>query len=81
MLTWLNFGILLLKLAQLLINWVGARQQFQAGQDAEIAKTALSIVRKTAYGKAIMEKIDAMDAGELDDFTDHLGRDRDYKGG
>ncbi len=68
-------GIILgLKLVLALINWVQDRQQFKAGQDAEIAKNAVAILEKTEAGKRIMEKINAMSDGDLGALIDDLGR-------
>lgn len=57
-----------------LVTWAQARQQFNAGQDAEIAKNATAILGKTEAGKKIAEKINAMDDGEFDRLVDDLGR-------
>ncbi len=56
-----------------LMNWLRDKQQFTAGQDAEIAKQSMAILRKTEAGKAIMEKIDAMSEAELGGLVDALG--------
>lgn len=66
--------ILGLRLVLALVNWVQDRQQFKAGQDAEIARHAVAILDKTEAGKRIMEKINAMPDGELDALIDDLGR-------
>lgn len=66
--------ILGLRLVLAFFNWAQDRQQFKAGQDAEIARTALAILDKTEAGKRIMEKINAMPDGELDALIDDLGR-------
>ncbi|MFA7282828.1 MAG: hypothetical protein WC100_22310 [Sterolibacterium sp.] len=72
--SWVSLISAGLQLALALINWVQGRQQFTAGQDSEIAKTALAILEKTEAGKRIMEKINAMPDGELDNLIDDLGR-------
>lgn len=57
-----------------LLNWARDNRQFNAGQDAQIAKTAVAILEKTETGKRIAEKINAMDDGEFDRLVDDLGR-------
>jgi hypothetical protein len=71
---WVSLGLALLKAASAFLNWIQSRQQFKAGEDSEIAKTALAILDKTQAGKRIMEKINAMSDGELDSLVDDLGR-------
>lgn len=46
----------------------------KAGADAEIAKSSKAILDRTALGKVITEKLDAMPPAERDAFTDALGR-------
>lgn len=71
---WFETILLGLKLLTGLLDWVRARQQFTAGQDAEIAKTTLALLEKTEAGKRITEKLNAMPDGELDAIIDDLGR-------
>jgi hypothetical protein len=66
MFTWPEIVLLLLKLANAIMGAVNDQKSFQAGTDAEIAKTSASILKKTAAGKKIMEKIDAMSAADVD---------------
>lgn len=66
MFTWPEIILLLLKLANAIMGEVGNARQFKAGADSEIAKTALAIANKTAAGKAIMEKVNAMSADDVD---------------
>ena len=73
MITWGQVALTGLKLLSAILDWVRGRQQFTAGQDAEIAKAALAILGKTEAGKRIMEKINAMPDGELDALIDDLG--------
>lgn len=73
MIAWGEAVLVGLKLLSAFLDWVRGRQQFTAGQDAEIAKSAMAILEKTDAGKRIMEKINAMPDGELDDLIDDLG--------
>lgn len=66
MFTWAEIVLLFLKLANAIMGEVGNQRQFQAGVDAEIAKASAAILRKTAAGKAIMEKVDAMSDADVD---------------
>lgn len=67
MFTWAEIVLLFLKLANAIMGEIGDARQFKAGADAEIAKISAAIMRKTAAGKAIMEKVDAMSDAEVDD--------------
>lgn len=72
--SWIEIGLACLKLALALLDWAKGKQQFNAGQDAEIAKNALAILDKTETGKRITEKLRAMSDGDLDAVVDDLGR-------
>lgn len=72
--SWVEIGLACLKLALALLDWAKGKQQFNAGQDAEIAKNALAILDKTEAGKRIMEKLRAMSDSDLDAVVDDLGR-------
>lgn len=67
MFTWAEIILLLLKVVNAIMGEAHDQRQFQAGADAEIAKISAAIMRKTAAGKAIMEKVDAMSDKEVDD--------------
>lgn len=62
-----------LQLVLALIDWARDRRQFKAGEDAEIARQALSILSKTHAGKLILERINAMSDSDLDRLVDDLG--------
>lgn len=72
--SYVELGILLLRLVSSFLDWVKGRQQFSAGQDAEIAKAALATLRLTDAGKKLTEKIDAMAADELGGLLGDLER-------
>jgi hypothetical protein len=63
--SWIEIGLLLLRLASSLLDYARARQQFTAGQDAEAARASAAILARTQAGKQIMEKLDAMSEGDL----------------
>ncbi len=58
--------LLVLKIANAILTEVHDTKAYQAGTDAEIAKVSAAIMRKTQAGKAIMEKVDAMDDKGVD---------------
>lgn len=66
MLTWASLALALLKTVNLIMDYVNAGQARQAGIDAEIAKTSAAILNKTAAGKAIMEKVNALSDTDVD---------------
>jgi hypothetical protein len=65
--TWVNLIILILQVVNKLIDYVQNQGLIQQGHDEEIANQALAIAKKTAKGKEIMEKIDAMSETQVDD--------------
>lgn len=67
MFSWPQIVLLILKIVNMFLGEAHDRRQFDAGVDAEIAKETSAILRKTAAGKAIMEKVDAMSDAEVDD--------------
>ncbi len=71
--SYLGLALALLKFVNGLMNLVDREAATKAGADAEIAKTALSIAGKTAAGKAIMEKVNAMSDAAVDDELGKLG--------
>jgi cell division protein FtsX len=66
MFTWPEIILLVLKLANAIMGEVNNQRQFTAGQDAEIAKVTASILRKTAAGKAILERVNALSDDDVD---------------
>lgn len=66
MLTWAEIILLLLKVVNAIMGEVNDARQFKAGADSEIAKIALAIANKTAAGKAIMEKVNALSPADVD---------------
>lgn len=66
MITWASVILALLKIVNAIMGAVNREQLMQAGADAEIAKVSASILEKTAAGKAIMERINAMSESEVD---------------
>jgi len=62
----LSIIVSLLKLAEALTSMAQQNKWMKAGADAEIAKTSQNILAKTAAGKAIMEKVNALSDTDVD---------------
>lgn len=73
MLTYAGLALAVLKFVNLLMNYVDREQARQAGIDSEIAKTSLAIAKKTAAGKAIMERVNALSEADVDKQLGELG--------
>ncbi len=59
--TYAGLALAILKFVNNLMSFVDREQMIKAGTDAEIAKVSAAVFQKTQAGKAIMEKINAMD--------------------
>lgn len=72
----------LLRFANFLADLSVKNKWMTAGADAEIAKVSAEVLRKTQAGKAMMEKVDAMDEQGVDAGLRGLepGRVRDHDG-
>lgn len=64
--TWLSFALALLKLVNSIMLWARERELIDKGYDQAIAEVTQSILVKTAAGKAIMDKVNAMSPEEVD---------------
>jgi hypothetical protein len=64
--TWLSLALALLKFVNSMMNWARERELISKGYDQAIAEVTQSIFEKTTAGKAIMEKVNAMSASEVD---------------
>jgi hypothetical protein len=73
MFTWANVILAALKVVHALTTWAREKNLIDAGADAAIGRAAQDTLKATAWGKAISDKIDAMDKAKLDDLTDDLG--------
>lgn len=71
---WLEIILGVIRLATWLVDTLSANRQFSLGQQAEIAKATMELLRRTQQGKAIEEKINAMDDQSVDDLIDRLTR-------
>jgi len=66
MFSWIEIALALLKFANLILGEVHDEKQFKAGADAEIARMAQIILAKTAAGKKIMERVNALSSADVD---------------
>ncbi len=58
--TWISLALALLKFVNGIMTWARERELISEGYDKAIAEVSQSILVKTAAGKAIMEKVNAM---------------------
>jgi hypothetical protein len=65
--TYLSIALALLKLVSAFMTWARERELIFAGVRQAIAEVAQAILVKTAAGKAIMEKVNAMSDKDVDD--------------
>lgn len=66
MFTWAEIVLLVLKIADAIMNQVNQQALLQSGADAEIAKVSAAILAKTKAGKAMMEKVNALSEADVD---------------
>lgn len=66
MITWSEIVLLILKIADAIMTQIGEQKQFQAGTDAEIAKTSAAILAKTRAAKQIGDQVNALTDDAVD---------------
>lgn len=64
--SWVSLALALLKFVNSIMTWARERELVSEGYDKAIAEVSQSILVKTAAGKAIMEKVNAMSPEEVD---------------
>lgn len=64
--TYLSIALAVLKLIFAYLSWARERDLISKGYDQAIAEVAQSIMAKTAAGKAILERVNAMSDAEVD---------------
>lgn len=67
MLTWVSLALTLLRLVNNIMTWAKERELISEGYDQAIGEVTQQILVKTSAGKAIMEKVNAMDQATVDD--------------
>lgn len=71
--TYLSIALALLKLVSAFMTWARQRELIAEGYDKAIAEQAFAIAKKTAAGKAIMEKVNALSDADVDTELGKLG--------
>lgn len=66
MFTWISLALALLRLVNNIMTWARERELISEGHDAAIAEITQQILVKTTAGKVLMEKVNAMDAMQVD---------------
>lgn len=66
MFSWISLALALLRLVNGIMTWARERELISQGHDAAIADMAQQILVKTTAGKAIMERVNAMDEATVD---------------
>lgn len=66
MFNWIEIVLLALKIINMIMSRINQDQWIKSGRDAAIAEAAATILKKTAAGKAMMEKVNAMSPAEVD---------------
>jgi hypothetical protein len=72
-LTYAKLALIGLQIVQFFLRKVHDDQQFVAGEEHQIVEQAKAVLGMTAEGKRLLEKINALSDGELDDLTDAVG--------
>ena len=66
MLTWASLALAVLKVINAFMNYFNQEKLIQSGYDKAIAEVSAAILQKTAAGKAILEKVNAMSDADVD---------------
>ena len=66
MFSWLSFAIALLKVITNIVSWYKQNQLIEQGYDQAIAEETTKILAMTTRGKAMLEKVNAMDEATVD---------------
>jgi len=62
----LGLALAALKFVNFIMGFINREQLMEAGRQEEIAKVSAEIMRKTAAGKAMWEKVNAMSPADVD---------------
>lgn len=66
MFSWLSFAIALLRVINNIVGWYKQQELIDQGYDQAIAEETTKILAMTQRGKAMMEKVNAMDEATVD---------------
>ena len=67
MISWLSFGIALLKIGNAILGWFIRQQAVDEGRRQVILEVAMAIAAKVATRKQIQEHIDGLNDAQVDD--------------
>lgn len=70
--SWVSLALTLLKIVSTIMTWARERELIDKGYDQAVADAAAEIMKKTAAGKAMLEKVNAMSDSEVDDALRNL---------
>lgn len=73
MLTYAKLALIALQVVQFFMRMANDKKQFAAGEEHQIAKQAMAVLGMTDEGKRLLENVNALSDGELDDLTDAIG--------
>lgn len=66
MFTWIGLALQLLKLVNAIMSWAKENELKQEGYDQALADQAKLLLEKTAAGKRMLEKVNAMPIKDVD---------------
>lgn len=64
--TWVSLALALLKFVNAIMTWARERELISKGYDQAIAEQSAAIMAKTATGKAILERVNALSDDDVD---------------
>ena len=64
--TWVSLALALLKFVNSIMTWARERELITKGYDQAIAEQSAAILEKTAAGKAILERVNALSDDNVD---------------
>lgn len=66
MFTWAQLALTLLQFANNIMRYIDRAQSIKAGTDAEIARSAASVLKQTEMGRQIVAQVNAMSEAQVD---------------
>jgi hypothetical protein len=71
--SYVQLALLGLQIVKWFLDRATAAKQFAAGEEHQIVEHAKAVLGMTAEGKRLLEKVNALSDGDLDDLTDAIG--------
>jgi hypothetical protein len=71
--SYVQLALLGLQIVKWFMDRAHDQKQFDAGQEHQIVEQAKAVLGMTAEGKRLLEKINALSDGDLDNLTDAVG--------